>query len=122
MEPTQSCIFPDPRQVWRPRLTTPQRKLWSHWSGPAYCGWVAQSAYTENFTVAGGEPGNPNDPVDTTHAFYTLHADFMNGWQQTKLSGLETACIRNSGCTGHPRQRLRGRPSGMSPGEGNACR
>src|SRR5205823_591464 len=65
--------------------------------GPAYCGRVAQTTYTENFTLAGGDP---DDPVDTIHPFYTLHADFMNGWQQTKLSGLETVCIRNAGCTG----------------------
>jgi hypothetical protein len=60
----------------------------------AYCGSVEETAYTENFTLAGGDPGN----VDTSHHFYTLHADFMNGWQQTQLAGLEEVCIRNSGC------------------------
>lgn len=64
--------------------------------GGGYCGSAEEVAYTENFTLAGGTPGH----TDTTHPFYTLHADFRDTWQQGALTKLEQDCIRDSDCQG----------------------
>jgi hypothetical protein len=49
------------------------------------CGAVATSGYVETFTLAGGDGVS----ADTTHPFYTLHADFLQSWQQAPLQKLE---------------------------------
>lgn len=58
------------------------------------CGFAATSGYVENFTLAGGAGAS----IDTVHAFYTLHADFMQTWQQTPFEKLEADCANGAIC------------------------
>ena len=44
-------------------------------------------------TVSGGDP---DDPVDTIHPFYTLHADFWNTWDQDTLNQLVNTCLNGN--------------------------
>ncbi len=63
---------------------------------PNYCGSIDETNYQENFTLAGGPAGN----TDTTHPYYSLHADFWNTWQPDPLHKVEEDCIRHSECAG----------------------
>jgi hypothetical protein len=69
---------------------------------PRSCGGVFEvvDPGVMDFTLAGGSIPNAG-PIDTTHPFYDLHADFWNTWQQDKLAILEEHCIRLGECQGN---------------------